>query len=405
MKKLIALILTIATLLSFSSCSFIREVRSNIIKKQILAGFTSSDTLGVSEESGSFNALFEPFLQDFIVAEIENDNELKYIWKKGNLLTLEYVSLKGSVYLFYSPTKEKAYQYYYVGERLSRLGSSDVEEDPTTIFSAFGVDIDAFYHPSDSTESTEQPTLRDMTADDLTISDDYKTCYISEDYIKELAKTSYVTDELYSEKELERYFEGFTGSGALKIEEKTLEISFSSTGENAPKMAVDMIFTFAEDESMDAVITVKSEQAIDGQIVPMEITMRINDFHTVEGKPVKMDMEVTTEFQYNVEDSGTTMEISKTDVCKIDISDETKPQLLLKSKQSSKLIEPGVPVQTSTSEVYFEIDTQKSEDQLVYRTTTDLIVDVEIFADHVAFGDHEKVAPERVRTQYSTDTK
>ena len=191
MKKLITIALVVSMLLSFCSCSFIREVRSEFIKKQILASFNSGDTLGVSEESGSFDALFEPFLGDFVISGIQSDSEMKTIWKKAHVLALDYSSLTGSMYIFYNPTKQKAYQYVFKGEKVTSVGSSKTEENPTTLFSAFGLDVSMFYQENDDDE--EKPALRDLTADDLTVSDDYKTCYISEDYIKELAKTSYVT--------------------------------------------------------------------------------------------------------------------------------------------------------------------------------------------------------------------
>ena len=82
MKKLITIALAVSMLLSFCSCSFIRDVRSEFIKKQILASFNSGDTLGVSEESGSFDALFEPFLGDFMISGIQSDSGLKKVWKK-----------------------------------------------------------------------------------------------------------------------------------------------------------------------------------------------------------------------------------------------------------------------------------------------------------------------------------
>ena len=110
MKKLITIALVVSMLLSFCSCSFIRDVRSEFIKKQILASFNSGDTLGVSEESGSFDALFEPFLGYFVISGIQSDSGLKTIWKKAHLLNLDYAAF-GSTYLFYNPTKKKAYQF------------------------------------------------------------------------------------------------------------------------------------------------------------------------------------------------------------------------------------------------------------------------------------------------------
>ena len=397
MKKLITIALAVSMLLSFCSCSFIRDVRSEFIKKQILASFNSGDTLGVSEESGSFDALFEPFLGDFMISGIQSDSGLKKVWKNAHLLALDYSSLTGSMYIFYNPTQKKAYQYFFKGEKVTSVGSSKTEENPTTLFSAFGLDVSMFYQ-----EKSNKPAMRDLTAEDLTVSDDYKTCYISEDYIKELAKASYVTDEIYSEKELERYFEGFTGSGALNIEENTLEISFSSTGENAPKMAVDMVFTFVDAESMNALITVKSEQAIDGQIVPMEITMSINELRMVEDKPVKMDMAVTT--KYRMQESGITVDGSKTDVCKIDVTDASKSKLLLTSNQKLKYTQNGSLESQASSEVYFEIDTSKTEEALVYRTKNNNSLTLEITADSVFFGEHESVAPASVRQKYSSDS-
>ena len=162
MKRLITLILAFSMLLSLCGCGYIRQIKVEAIKRQIISSFSANETVAISEENGSFNALFDPFLQDYLISDIRAENELKSIWRKGYLLGLNYVATRGNVFMFYSPTQEKAYQYYEFNNNVSARGSAETEEDPTTLFQAFGIDISMLYHTDDDTDSSEKPTLRDI---------------------------------------------------------------------------------------------------------------------------------------------------------------------------------------------------------------------------------------------------
>ena len=406
MKKLITLVLTISMLFSLSGCSYVKQVKKDAIKARVLSFFSSGEPITASKDNGNFNELFEPFLQDFLITRTNSESSIRSIWKKGYLLTIDYKSTAGSLYSFYSPTKGKTFRYLAQNKKVTSVGATPTEEDPTTLFAAFGLDISMYYNKSVDDENT--PTLRDMTTDDLTVSDDLLTCHISSDYIKELAKTTYVNDESYSEEQIDAYFSAFSGSGVFMVEERKLTINFGSDNEDAPLMDVTMEITWDENEKFDAVITVKNEQEIEEKKVPIEITLRLSNFQFADGKPVTADIKTTSSFQYttdNVGGNSMTMEMTQTYVCKIDVSDESAhKKLLLTTEQASKITE-GSEVLENTSEIYFEIDTTKSEERLIYRIKNDQETDVEILADFIVFGDHDEVAPENVRMKYSGDSK
>ena len=410
MKKIITLILTLSMLLSLSGCGYIKQKRIDEIKAEILASFAEDGSMTVADQNGTFDALFEPFLGDYLISDITAESELKSAWRRGYLIGLNYVSTRGSLYTFYSPAKGKMYQYYENG-RVSYVGEAEAETDPTTLFEVFGIDISMFYETDNNanagTDSAEKQPMRDMTADDLTVSDDFLTCTISTDYIKELARDIFGNSDDLSEQQQTAYFEKFYGEGTIDLEKRSVSIRFGSHATDCPKREMTMEITSTEDGSLNASCTIKGEQEVDGDVIPLELTMRMNNLKMVNGKPVKGDFEIDIAFSMDLyESTGVDMKIDieqRYDIS-VDVSDPSTPMLTVEIKNSSKSTQ-GTESTESTTEQYLMIDTKKTDKQFVFRQTEDGTLEAEITAKSIIFGTHDKVAPEAVVQAHAKNSK
>ena len=410
MKKLITLILAISMMLSLSGCGYFKQKKIDEIKAQLLAGFSEDGSMTVADQNGIFDSLFEPFNSDYLISDITANNELKSIWRRGYLIGIDYVATQGSLYTFYSPDKEKMYQYYERGS-VSFVGEGEADKDPTTLFEAFGVDISMFYAgdsgTDDGTGSSQTSPLRDMTADDLTVSDDFLTVTISQDYIKELARSMFTDSDDLTEKQQTAYLEKFYGEGTIDIEKQSFSIRFGSHATDCPKREMTMEITPKEDGSVNAVCTIKGEQEVDGEIIPIDVTMRMNNLKMVDSKPVKGDLEIDIAFSMDMfESTGVDMkmEFAQSYVVNVDVSDPATPMLTVQIKNSQKAIQ-GTETTESVTEQYMMIDTKKTEKQFVFREKRDGVIESEIIGKSIILGTHDKVAPTAVIQAHAKNSK
>jgi len=414
MKKLITLILALSMMLSLSGCGYFKQKKIDEIKAQILTGFVEDGSMAVADQNGIFDALFEPFHSDYLISDITANNDLKSIWRRGYLIGIDYVATQGSLYTFYSPDKEKMYQYYERGS-VSFVGEGEADKDPTTLFEAFGVDISMFYETDNGTGeetgngsgSAETQPPRDMTADDLTVSDDFLTVTISQDYIKELARSMFGDSDDLTEKQQTAYFENFYGEGRIDIEKQSVSIRFGSHATDCPKREMTMEITSTEDGSLNVICTIKGEQEVDGDVIPLELTMRMNNLKMVNGKPVKGDFEIDVAFNMDMfESTGVDMkvEVALSYVVNVDVSDPATPMLTVQIKNSQKAIQ-GTETTESVTEQYMMIDTKKTEKQFVFREKQDGVIESEIIGKSIILGTHDKVAPTAVIQAHAKNSK
>jgi len=106
------------------------------------------------------------------------------------------------------------------------------EEYYSSLFYAFGLDLSLLFGsvgelPDDEEVEIDFPLL---TADDLTVSEDFTTCTISEAYLKKLLGSA-LKSYNYTDADIEALFLNFEGSGVYTVAEKKLVFNLSAETE------------------------------------------------------------------------------------------------------------------------------------------------------------------------------
>ena len=389
MKKLLLLVLTLTMILSLAACTkkepeLTLDQKKDQVKQNVIH-MLGDDSDGRQDPS----ELLSDFTGDYQVSSISavgTDYAPSALWKKGNVSVTEMNGNKqytvyqdGKAYIISEANGEFNKDYDYETTYISNL------------FSEFEVDLSAFMQSEDS----ETPQMPDLTANDLTVSDDLTTCTISDTFLKEFAK-SLCTSMDMEEAEQEAFLASYTGSGSFNVAENKLTIEISGTSEatGALKLAVVASETAADGFTMTMTIEMSMKQ--EEMLIPMTVTMAYKNVKWDGNKVVSGVLSLTTSATVDQTVEGITMKMSMDQTLTATVNRATagKPSISIVS-EAKQIQEMGENKQEDAYKITFNCDLSKTSDVLVCEMLEDGET-VKITAQSVMLGNIDSTVPAKV---------
>ena len=389
------------------------EEKKAAIKNDMLAFFADDD----SDTRKSPGMLFDFFEDDFAIKDIQyskassSPNSLIH---KDNVL---YEHNAPSVYYF-NGYDSYAFVHKDVAMKISARPNQPTEAATLKAFSSpddykpsllayFGIDLsvlsDALSEDSDEEDTPKLPTL---TADDLTVSDDYTTGTFSEEFLKKLLIAFVDTSKSMTDVEKNTMLSEFEGSGVYTVAEKKMVFHLSAKSKVSGKITLDLVFQDHPTEGITVQVT-STDTIYPPSGIPtlVETSISLDNIKYNGDVPISgsIGMKTKTTVEQKIANVTRTTVAVASATATVNVENKTKPVFSVICQAKEKSMNNGNESTAVGSETKTELsyDPARSEKQLRYSNFKDDGASSSAFqasSENVAFGDAVEaiVIPDRV---------
>lgn len=401
MKKALLLLLVLATVLTFPSCKHepTPEEKKAAIKDEVLA-LMSEDTIDTRK---SPDALFDVFEGNFAVSEItsvgNSSTRPHAVIHKDGVLYDAFSAPISSV--AYQTTKSYSFVHKDVAMKISDTngsaklaGYSTPDDYKPSFLTWFGIDTSLLFGfaSGESAEEEDAPELPALSADMLTVSDDFATCTFSEAYLKEffivLAETS--SEEL-TDAEKETMLSEFEGSGVFNVTEKKLTFRFSAKSRVSGKFIIELSMQDHPTDGMSVYMNTSDTVLSSDTPVFAESSVAMKNIKYNGDDPIsgtmEMEMKMTVESKYGNTTKTTVTTVNSSATVNVENKDAPLFSIIQKSNSTSRLNNGEPDVSEVTVDLSYEPSRTESPLRYKYEAKSNgSTASLQMNSSNVAFG-------------------